>query len=80
MESQSNHGDRGEPTHNLYVFLVAFVAAFGGFLFGYDIYIIAGAGLFLKSQFSLSETMFGFTTASATPGCIIGPFLSSSSK
>ena len=76
MESQSNHGDRGESPRKLYVFLVAFVAAFGGFLFGYDIYIIAGAQLFLKSQFSLSEAMFGFTTASATLGCIVGPFLS----
>ncbi len=76
MGSQSNDGDRGETTRKLYVFLIAFVAAFGGFLFGYDIYIIAGAQLFLKSQFSLSEAMFGFTTASATLGCIVGPFLS----
>jgi sugar porter (SP) family MFS transporter len=58
----------------LYVFLVAFVAAVGGFLFGYDLAIMGGANVFLKEQFNLSEAMFGFTTASAGIGCILGPF------
>ena len=59
----------------LYAFLVAFVAAVGGFLFGYDLAIMGGANVYLKEQFHLSEWMFGFTTASATIGCILGPFL-----
>lgn len=58
----------------LYVFMVAFVAAVGGFLFGYDLGIMGGANIDLKEQFHLSKWMFGFTTASATIGCILGPF------
>lgn len=59
----------------LYVFLVAFVAAVGGFLFGYDLAIMGGANVYLKEQFDMSDMLFGFTTASATIGCVLGPFL-----
>ncbi len=58
-----------------YVFGIAFVASVGGFLFGYDLAIMGGANLYLKEQFQLSEAGFGFTTASATLGCAMGPFL-----
>ena len=57
----------------LYAFLIAFVSAVGGFLFGYDLAIIGGANGYLREQFALSEGWFGFTTASAGLGCIIGP-------
>jgi len=56
----------------LYAFLIAFVSAVGGFLFGYDLAIIGGANVFIREQFHLSEGLFGFTTASAGLGCIIG--------
>ena len=59
----------------LYAFLIAFISAVGGFLFGYDLAIIGGANVFLKEQFHLSDTMFGFTSASAGLGCMIGPLL-----
>ena len=39
---QTDQGSRS------YVFLTAFVAAVGGFLFGYDLNIVAGAQQFLK--------------------------------
>jgi sugar porter (SP) family MFS transporter len=58
-----------------YVFGIAFVASVGGFLFGYDLAIMGGANQYLKEQFQLSEAGFGFTTASATLGCAMGPFL-----
>jgi SP family arabinose:H+ symporter-like MFS transporter len=58
----------------LYAFLIAFVSAVGGFLFGYDLGMIGGANVFLKDQFELSDAGFGFATASAVLGCIIGPF------
>jgi|GEM_PF-79930 len=58
-----------------YVFMIAFVAAVGGFLFGFDLSLISGANIYLKDQFSLSDKMFGFTTASAALGCIAGPLL-----
>ena len=59
----------------LYAFLIAFISAVGGFLFGYDLAIIGGANVFLKEQFGLSDAMFGFTSASAGLGCMIGPVL-----
>jgi MFS transporter, SP family, arabinose:H+ symporter len=62
---------QGKP----YAFLIAFISAVGGFLFGYDLAIIGGANVFLKEQFNLSDTMFGFTSASAGLGCMIGPLL-----
>ena len=49
----------------LYAFLIAFISAVGGFLFGYDLAIIGGANVYLREQFHLSDAMFGFTTASA---------------
>ncbi len=67
------------PSQNSsYAFFVAFIAAVGGFLFGYDLAIIGGANIFLRDYFSLSEagfgfTSLGFTTASAAYGCILGP-------
>jgi sugar porter (SP) family MFS transporter len=59
----------------VYAFLIAFVSAVGGFLFGYDLAVIGGANIILKKQFGLSDAMFGFTTASAGLGCILGPLL-----
>ena len=64
-----------EQNKNIYVFLVAFVAAIGGFLFGYDLAIMAGVNIFLREQFNLSNAAFGFTQVSAVLGCIVGPFL-----
>ena len=60
---------------NQYVILIALIATFGGFLFGYDLSLIGAANSFLKEQFHLNEAALGFTTASAALGCIFGPFL-----
>jgi sugar porter (SP) family MFS transporter len=63
-------------TYNLrYVAGVAFVASAGGFLFGYDLVIIAGALPFLKREFVLSPALAGWATSSAILGAIIGPLL-----
>ena len=56
-----------------YVYLVAFGAAVGGFLFGYDLSVIGGAQLQLKEYFNLNEEQFGFAVGSAILGCIAGP-------
>ena len=60
---------------NLYAFAIAFVAAVGGFLFGFDMGIIGAANLYLKDYFNLSGAQFGFATGSAAIGCIFGPFI-----
>jgi sugar porter (SP) family MFS transporter len=59
----------------LYVAGVACVASAGGFLFGYDLALIAGALPFLKLEFSLSSAMEGWAASSAALGAIIGPLL-----
>jgi SP family arabinose:H+ symporter-like MFS transporter len=76
MTSVVNQSDLlEEKPKSLYVFCVAFTAAIGGFLFGYDLVIISGAQLFLRDQFALSDAQYGFATGSAILGCIAGPFL-----
>jgi len=57
----------------MYPFLISFVAAVGGFLFGYDLVIISGAQLYLESHFDLDASGLGFATASAIIGCLLGP-------
>lgn len=57
------------------VYLIATVAAVGGFLFGYDLSIISGAMLFLKPEFSLAPSQVGFAMGSALLGCMAGPLL-----
>ncbi|MGH9158521.1 MAG: sugar porter family MFS transporter [Vicinamibacteraceae bacterium] len=63
----SRSGDR------TYLFLSAFVAACGGFLFGYDIYIISPAVIFLEEAFDLTSVQVGFAITSAILGCMAGP-------
>jgi len=52
--------------------LVALVAVFGGFLFGYDTAVINGANQYLKAHFSLTSVQEGTAGASAILGCIPG--------
>ena len=69
-----NH-QRSKQGSMVYVYLVSFVAAGGGFLFGYDLDIIAPAQLYLRSEFALNDAQWGFAVSSAVLGCIAGPFL-----
>ena len=62
MSAKNQLNDTDEGGRLWYVFLVAFVAAAGGFLFGYDLVIIAGANNFLKDQFNLDASMMGSVT------------------
>lgn len=63
------HGGRG------YVLLIALVAAFGGFLFGYDTAVVAGAIGFLKAHFQLSADLTGWAASSMLVGCMAGAML-----
>jgi len=58
-----------------YTYFVAFVAAIGGFLFGYDTAVIAPAQLFLQRYFNLSSGQLGFAVSVLLLGCIAGPTL-----
>jgi len=60
-------------TKTTYIYLISLVAAFGGFLFGYDLSIISGALPFLKTHFELDAAGEGWATSSAILGSIMGP-------
>ena len=55
-----------------YMFWVAFVAALGGLLFGFDTAVISGAEKQIQQVYGLSDFAHGFTMASALIGTIIG--------
>lgn len=53
---------------------VVLVAAFGGFLFGFDTAVINGAVEPIRDQFDLGALMSGFSVSSALLGCVLGAF------
>ncbi len=72
---------KGEPSSvqrqssSVYVHFAALVATAGGFLFGYDLAVVAGAIIFLKKAFNLNPVELGFAIGSAQIGCMIAPFI-----
>jgi MFS transporter, SP family, xylose:H+ symportor len=62
-----------QPSINqTYILGISFISALGGYLFGFDFAVIAGALPFLKEQFAFNEYWEGFATASLALGCVIG--------
>ena len=57
-----------------FVWKVAFIAAMGGLLFGYDFMVIGGATIFYEKCFNLvgRPDLLGFSIASAPIGCVLG--------
>lgn len=63
-------------TFNLgYILLISLVAAFGGFLFGYDTAVVSGAIGFLKTHFQLSADLTGWAASSLLVGCMAGAII-----
>jgi SP family arabinose:H+ symporter-like MFS transporter len=58
-----------------YLFLITLVAAFGGFLFGYDTAVVAGAIRFLEKRFELSAGLTGWAASSMLVGCMAGALI-----
>ncbi len=58
-----------------YVTLVSLVSAMGGFLFGYETVVIAGALGPVKAQFAFSALMEGWFVSSGLLGCVVGVLL-----
>jgi sugar porter (SP) family MFS transporter len=54
------------------VYLPALVAAIGGLLFGFDTAVINGAIVFIKQQFSLSDSQTEIAASSLLVGCVVG--------
>ena len=55
-----------------YILGISFISALGGYLFGFDFAVIAGALPFLRSEFQLDAWWEGFLTGSLALGCIVG--------
>ncbi len=66
---------KNDEISHVYLYLIVLVAAVGGFLFGYDLSLISGAIIFLKTEFSLTPFWFGVVAGSAILGCPFGPLL-----
>ena len=62
-----------QKNRNFYVFKITLVSSVGGFLFGYDSAVIAGALPYLTEYFNLSSAMKGFAVSSAIFGSVAGP-------
>lgn len=58
-----------------YILGISFISALGGYLFGFDFAVIAGALPFLQKQFGLDAYWEGFTTGCLALGAIIGCLL-----
>jgi sugar porter (SP) family MFS transporter len=56
------------------ILFYTFVAALGGFLFGYDTAVINGALPFFSEYFQLTTSLQGWAVSSALIGCIAGAF------
>lgn len=61
-----------------FVWKVAFIAAMGGLLFGYDFMVIGGATIFYEKYFNLvgRPDLLGLSVGSAPIGCILGAVFS----
>jgi MFS transporter, SP family, xylose:H+ symportor len=64
----------GEPLHKAgYIWRIAFIAALGGLLFGYDWVVIGGAKHFYELYFHIhSEWLIGWANSCALLGCLVG--------
>ncbi|MFV0605951.1 MAG: sugar porter family MFS transporter [Niabella sp.] len=61
-----------------YITGISFISALGGYLFGFDFAVIAGALPFLKEQFGFNEVQEGLATATLALGCIVGCIIAGS--
>lgn len=61
-----------DASHKGYLFLVSFIAALGGFLFGFDTAVISGTISLVTNDFSLNAVSEGWFVSCALLGCILG--------
>src|SRR5690606_4152730 len=63
---------KADKTKSFYILSISFISAMGGYLFGFDFAVIAGALPFLRPEFQLNAWWEGFLTGSLALGCIVG--------
>jgi hypothetical protein len=64
--------NKGKAGGKRFVYLAAGISALGGMLFGYDIGVISGAILFIKSDFRLTPSMEEIVVSSVLLGSLVG--------
>jgi len=62
---------KGED-NNFIIYIIAFVAALAGLLFGFDTGVISGAILFIKDQFNLTSVVVERVVSAVLLGAVIG--------
>lgn len=67
--------DADEGAGLVYLYTIVLIAAVGGFLWGYDLSLISGAGLCIKAEYGLGEGLYGTITGSAILGTPLGSIL-----
>ena len=71
--NDNTHQADAKHSYNIrFILCVSFVSALGGYLFGFDFAVIAGALPFLQQHFELDAYWEGFATGSLALGAIIG--------
>jgi len=71
-----SHPSAHADLHLRYIWTIAFIAALGGLLFGYDWVVIGGAKPFYEVYFHLtSEVLIGWANSCALLGCFAGSLL-----
>jgi SP family arabinose:H+ symporter-like MFS transporter len=71
MRTQQDVGDQHTAADGpavVYLYMIALVAAVGGFLFGYDLSLMSGAIIFLEREFALTPFWYGAVAGSAILG------------
>ena len=74
MSDQLQESQQNESYNLGRVIFLAFVAAIGGFLFGFDSGVINGTVDALQAAFDSDATGTGFNVASVLLGCVVGAF------
>lgn len=71
--SATSPASRDYPFRLGYIWMISFVAAMGGLLFGYDWVVVGGAKPFYEPYFHLTtEEMIGWANSCALLGCLLG--------
>jgi MFS transporter, SP family, sugar:H+ symporter len=74
MSHETSGPQVAEHPNTSAVLRISIIAAFGGFLFGYDSAVINGAVSAIQSEFGVSPGPLGFAVASALLGAAAGAF------
>ncbi len=65
-------GSKDEEKPGIFVYILTFFAAVGGFLFGYDTGVVSGALIILKKRFHLTFFMEELVVSITIAGAILG--------